>query len=123
MQRLWQESELRAEAERNTDFADQMVGFAYMQRKTSVDKIFVDMFFLNGGTERGDPGIGHSRKIQDGKYGWPADIGKEKGYVPHIGKSIHCRERASGYPERDEHPTAIEVPGLLIRNTKLYTNI
>ena len=97
------------------DFADQMVGFAYMQRKTSVDKIFVDMFWLNGGTERGDPALGHTRKLPDG-----TTYGKGKDYVPHIGKSINCRDRASGYGERDEHPTAIEVPGLLIRNTKIF---
>jgi hypothetical protein len=40
MQRLWQESDLRTEAEQNSDFGGHMVGFSYMQRTTSVDGHF-----------------------------------------------------------------------------------
>ena len=105
MQRLWQESELRAEAERNTDFADQMVGFAYMQRRTSVDGYYVDMDILSASGGRGDPTQGHGGTLPDGKK-----YGKGKNPVALWGvRSISCSGRESGFPERDEHPNAVEV--------------
>ena len=65
LQRFWQESEFRAAAESNPEFASHMVGFAYMQRKTSVDGHPLQ---LHWATAHGDSAVatGHSGKFADG---------------------------------------------------------
>lgn len=93
LQRLWQESEFRAAAESNPEFASHMVGFAYMQRKTSVDGHPLQ---LHWATAHGDGDLmrGHSGKFADGT---PYGVGKTpKECVGH-----------DNFPERDEHPTAV----------------
>jgi len=70
-----------------------MVGFAYMQRKTSVDGHPLQ---LNWATAHGDGDLmrGHSGKFADGT---PYGVGKTpKECVGH-----------DNFPERDEHPTAV----------------
>ena len=39
MERLWREPEFRAKADGDAEFRSHLVGFAYMQRKTSVEEV------------------------------------------------------------------------------------
>jgi hypothetical protein len=98
MQRLWQEDDIQKEASRNPDFASSLVGFAYMQRKTSMTGHPITVPFENEAGD-GHNWLGHSGKFADGtRYG--------TGKTPVQGNT--CAGYESGFPERDEHPTALE---------------
>ena len=109
MQELWQEEDLREEAESNPDFAGQMVGYAYMQRKSSVE-MWLDQDVLSASGGRGEPLLGRYGQTPDGKR-----YGKGKNPVHlHGVKPVNCpnadKEAADGgFPQRDPHPSALEV--------------
>ena len=101
MQRLWEESELRAEAERNLDFADAMVGFAYKQRRVGID--YPIDYEVEAAGSRGDPQLGRSDTLPDGRpYGW----GKMNPTYFGIYEQATCP--AGRFPDRDPHPKASE---------------
>merc|ERR1719326_1426054 len=100
LEKLWKE--FRSDAESNPDLGSHLIGFAYMQRKTSVD---VNPVSMQTNTAHGDGDVksGHSEWYGHGK-------------VPVHG--TNCKGGTSDFPERDEHPTAIEVVRYHIEQSK-----
>merc|ERR1719161_2765654 len=102
MERLWREPDFRAKADEDSEFRSHLVGFAYTQRKTSVEEV-VNLHYTTAHGD-GGPYKGHEGKDINGKQ-----YGKGKLYM--FGAHDYCvghgRERDdTWFPQRDYHPTA-----------------
>jgi hypothetical protein len=92
MKNLWKE--FRSEVDENPDLGSHLVGFAYMQRKNSVDHDVVTMPYS---TAHGDGDVSAGHHLRD--YG--------SGKIPIHGTT--CAGYVDNFPGRDRHPTATEV--------------
>jgi hypothetical protein len=92
MENLWKE--FRKDVDENPDLGSHLVGFAYMQRKNSVDHDVVTMPYSTAHGD-GDVSAGHKNP----NYG--------SGKIPIHGTT--CEGYVGEFPERDRHPTATEV--------------
>jgi hypothetical protein len=101
MKKLWKE--FRSDVDTNPDLGSHLVGFAYMQRKNSVDNDVVTMPFSTAHGD-GDVTAGH----EDRDYG--------SGKTPVHG--TRCTGLEGNFPEREKHPTATSILRLHLKQSK-----
>jgi hypothetical protein len=101
MEKLWRE--FRSDIDANPDLGSHLLGFAYMQRKNSVDLDVVTMPYSTAHGD-GDVTAGH----EDRNYG--------SGKTPVHGTS--CAGHESNFPERDKHPTATKLLRFQLEQSK-----
>jgi hypothetical protein len=101
MKNLWKE--FRNDVDAHPDLGSHLVGFAYMQRKNSVDDDVVTMPYSTAHKD-GDVSAGHEHR----------DYGAGKTPV----HGTHCAGHEDNFPERDRHPSAKEILQFHLKQSK-----